>query len=79
LIHHPALVAKIYVDIKDELSGKVPPQELEQSAQNLAVFRAITEIILLKLIEERNIDVSEEDIIKYLKEDRTAKPRGVLE
>jgi len=74
----PTLVAKIYGDIKGELSGKVPPQELEQSAQNLAIFRAITEIILLKLIEEKNIDVSEEDIIKYLKEDGQQNPEAFL-
>jgi len=74
----PSLVAKIYADIKSELSGKVSPQELDQAAQNLAVFRAITEIILLKLIEERDIDVSEEDIIKYLKEDGHQNPEAFL-
>ncbi len=72
----PSLVAKIYEDIKSELSGKVP--DLEQTAQNLAVFRAITEIILLKLIEERNIDVSEEDLIKYLREDGHHNPEAFL-
>ncbi len=72
----PSLVAKIYEDIKSELSGKVP--DLEQTARNLAVFRAITEIILLKLIEERNIDVSENDLINYLREDGHQNPEAFL-
>ncbi len=84
----PTLVAQIYSDIRKQLVGKVPPEELEQTAQQLAVFRAITEIILLKLIEERNIEVTEEDIINYLREDgeknpeeflKKAKRRGKLE
>jgi len=75
----PTLVAQIYSDIRNQLAGKVPPDELEQTAQQLAVFRAITEIILLRLIEERNIDVTEEDIINYLREDGEKNPEEFLE
>lgn len=75
----PTLVAEIYKDVRKQLVGKVPPEELERTAQNLAVFRAITEIILLKLIEEKNIDVSEEDIEEYLKEEGHSDPKTFIE
>lgn len=74
----PTLVSEIYKDVKRQLVGKVSPEELEKTAQNLAVFRAITEIILLKLIEEKNIDVSEEDIEEYLKEEGHSDPKGFI-
>lgn len=74
----PTLVAQIYSDVKKQLAGKVPAEELEQTAQQLAVFRAITEIILLKLIEERNIEVTEDDIINYLREDGEKNPEEFL-
>ncbi len=74
----PTLVAQIYSDVKKQLSGKVPPEQLEQTSQQLSVFRAITEIILLKLIEEKRIEITDEDIEKYLKEDGEKNPKEFI-
>ncbi len=74
----PTLVYKAYQEIKPQMAGSVPPEELDEVAMQNAVFLVARDIILSKIISENGIEVTDEDILNYLKEEGKPNPEKFL-
>ncbi len=75
----PSLVYQVYKDIKPQIAKQVPPEEVEEAALQNAAFIVARDLIILKLIEEKDLDITDEEIVQYLKEEGKPDPEKFLE
>ncbi len=75
----PSLVYQVYKDIRPQIAQQVPPEEVEEAALQNAAFIVARDLIILKLIEEKELDITDEEIIQYLKDEGKADPEKFLE
>ncbi len=75
----PSLVYEVYKDVKSQIAEHVPPEEVEEVALQNAAFIVARDLIILKLIEEKEIEVTDEEIVQFLKEEGKPDPEKFLE
>ncbi len=75
----PSLVLRVYKDIKPQIEEQVAPEEVEEVAIQNAAFIVARDLIILKVIEEKGLDITDEEIVQYLKEEGEANPEKFLE
>ena len=75
----PSLVYQVYKDIKPQIAEQVPPEEVDEVALQNAAFIVARDLIILKLIEEKELDITDEEIVQYLKEEGKPDPEKFLE
>ncbi|NPB04373.1 MAG: trigger factor [Thermotogae bacterium] len=72
----PSLVFKVYQDLAADM-GK-DPSEVDEELLQMAAFLVLRDLVILRLIDEKDIEITEEDIIKYLKEESEENPEQFL-
>ena len=75
----PSLVLRVYKDIKPQIEEQVAPEEVEEVALSNAAFIVARDLIILKVIEDKGLDITDEEIVQYLKEEGEANPEKFLE
>ncbi|NPA79935.1 MAG: trigger factor [Thermotogae bacterium] len=74
----PSLVYEVYKQIRPQIERQVPPEEVEEAAVQNAAFLVARDLLILKLIEDRELDITDEEIIQYLKEEGVQNPESFL-